>query len=521
MAEGTPTAPIVFTALAERDGVETSPGVFRPIELTDVSLWGGLILLGNGVLNYPGNIVLDPTNTANPPTDFIEGFPAGTGSITYGGADPEDNSGIVRFVSIRWGGFEFAPDEEINGLTLGAVGSGTTIEFVEVFNNSDDGIEFFGGSVNTRYMVMAFNEDESYDSDAGWTGKNQFWFAIQKDLGNGSNYGHEADGGDGDDKTLMPFSTPMIANATFIGSGVGGTNPQDNATFRWKENAAPTYYNSLFTDYKQYAIRIDDADTEGQVTSGLAKIGGSVFGSFGTYDGTVASLARGQKDAELNILNGVNNSNTIIGDSIVVESISRTAAGLLDPRVLDISGPIYDSSTMIDLPDDPFWTVTDHKGAVGTFNWMKGWTYLDQAGFMTTSSEALDTDAEFSNISTRALVGTGANEEMNMGFVITGAEPQTVYITGKGPSLPSEQVANPLADPKITLVDPSDSSIIAENSSWNDSSERGLIQATTIAPANDLEAAIVATLPPGSYTVLVESEGAEGGVAIGEVYLYR
>ena len=272
MADGTPTSPIVFTALAERDGVETAPGVFRDIELTDVSLWGGVILLGEAVVNGPGNIVIDPSNTTDPPTFEIEGFPAGSSDlIQYGGINDEDDSGVLRFVSIRYGGFEFAEDEEINGLTLGAVGSGTTIEFVEVFNNSDDGVEFFGGTVNTKFMVMAFNEDESFDSDQGWRGHNQFWFAIQKDIGNGSNYGAEQDGGDGDDKTLMPFSEPKIANATFIGSGVGGSNPQDNATFRWKDNAAPTYWNSVFTDYKQYGIRVDDDTTVAQIDAGCVR----------------------------------------------------------------------------------------------------------------------------------------------------------------------------------------------------------------------------------------------------------
>ena len=80
------------------------------------------------------------------------------------------------------------------------MGRGTTIEFVEVFNNSDDGVEFFGGTVNTRFMVMAFNEDESFDIDQGYRGKNQFWFAIQKSVGTGSNYGGEHDGGDSPDQ---------------------------------------------------------------------------------------------------------------------------------------------------------------------------------------------------------------------------------------------------------------------------------------------------------------------------------
>lgn len=517
IAEGTPTAPIVFTALAERDGVETSPGVFRPIEITDVSLWGGLILLGEAVVNGPGNIIIDPSNTTNPPTFEVEGFPAGSSDlITYGGINDEDNSGVLRFVSIRYGGFEFAEDEEINGLTLGAVGSGTTIEFVEVFNNSDDGVEFFGGTVNTKFMVMAFNEDESFDSDQGWRGKNQFWFAIQKDVGNGSNYGAEQDGGDGTDKTLEPFSEPKIANATFIGSGVGGGNPQDNATFRWKDNSAPTYWNSVFTDYKQYGIRVDDDATVAQVTAGRASISGSVWGAFGTYDaGTGAgSLTKDQKAAEIAIINGTNN--TIVGDELIVASVSRDGDGTLDPRVLDLDGPVYDMATMMDLPDDPFYSAADHKGAVGTFNWMKGWTALDELGYLATSADDLDLDNEFTNLSTRALIGVGDGEEANLGFVVGGTVPQTVYITAKGPSLTLD---GKLDDPILTLF--SGGAPIETNSSWKDSPNRGLIEATTIPPTDDADAAIVATLPPGLYTATVSSESGNEGIAIGEIYLYR
>jgi trimeric autotransporter adhesin len=522
MAEGTPTKPIVFTALAERDGVALQGGGTRPIELTDVSLWGGVILLGQAILNTPDNPIINPTAPVIG-TFKIEGFPAegGADDITYGGDNDDDNSGVLRFVSIRYGGFEFQQDEEINGLSLGAVGRGTTIEFVEVFNNSDDGVELFGGTVNLKYMVMAFNEDESFDWDQGWRGKGQFWFAIQKDVGNGSNYGAEMDGGDGADKTLMPYAIPMIYNATYIGSGVGGSNPQDNATWRMKDNTGGFYYNSIFTDYKDYAIRIDDDTTKAQYAAGNLSNGGNMFGAFGAWDGTVASLARSGGAEELGMLAGMNNSNSVLGDQIVVESISREKDGKLDPRILDLDGPAYDTATMMALPDnDTFYSIADHKGAIGSFNWLKGWTYLDSEGYMDTSVAAQDTSAEFGNLSTRGLVGTGTNEEMILGFVISGLEPQTVYITGKGPSLSS--LASPLADPKLTLVDPTDNnSVIATNTSWKNSAERGLIEATTIPPTDDKEAAIVVTLPPGSYTVLLESETAAGGVAIGEVYLYR
>ena len=169
IAAGTHNNPIVFTALDERD----NPG---SLSLATTQKWGGLIVLGKADLNHLEDEL------------EIEGFPSGSSEyIKYGGNDDTDNSGVIRYVSIRYGGYEFAAGEEINGLTLGAVGSGTTIEYVEVYNNSDDGIEFFGGTVNTKYMVMAYNEDESFDIDQGYRGKNQFWFVIQKpaDVGGG------------------------------------------------------------------------------------------------------------------------------------------------------------------------------------------------------------------------------------------------------------------------------------------------------------------------------------------------
>jgi hypothetical protein len=291
-----------------------------------------------------------------------------------------------------------------------------------------------------------------------------------------------------------------------------------------KDNTGGFYYNSIFTDYKDYAIRIDDDTTKAQYTAGNLGNGGNVFGAFGTWDGTVASLARSGGAEELGMLAGLSNSNTVLGDQIVVEFISREADGMLDPRVLDLDGPVYDPATMMVLPDnDQFYSVADHKGAIGTFNWLKGWTYLDSQGYMDTSAAAQDTDAEFLNISTRGLIGTGLNEEMNLGFIITGTEPQTVYITGRGPSLGALGVASPLDDPKITLFDPSVNppAEILRNTSWKDSAERGLIEATKIAPTFDEEAAIVITLSPGAYTVLLQSESGNEGIAIGEVYLYR
>jgi hypothetical protein len=384
MAEGTPSAPIVFTALAERDGIDG-----QPITLEDSGLWGGLIILGNAILNTPDNPIINPTSPVIGTFD-VEGFPAGsTDDITYGGDNDEDNSGVLRYVSIRFGGYEFAPDEEINGLTLGAVGSGTTIEYIEVFNNQDDGVEFFGGTVNTKYMVMAFNEDESFDWDQGFRGNGQYWFAIQRSVGEGSNYSLEMDGGDGDVKTLEPFAIPQIYNLTVIGSGADSANPQTNAALRMKENTGGFFHNSIFTDLLDYAIRIDDTDTENQQAAGNLGTFGVVWGTFGASDGSVASLTNNGSAAELAVINGIDNSNTIADP--LLGGISRTPDAGLDP-IPAAGSPAY--AEPFSAPVSDFFDDVDYKGAfaASTGNWAAGWTYLSQQGYFGNEARYIQTN---------------------------------------------------------------------------------------------------------------------------------
>ena len=141
-AQGTAEKPIIFTALSDDLSDATDLGQ------ADKGLWGGLIVLGKSTLNSPSANAVDGVITDN-----IEGIPVTEPRGQFGGSDEGDDSGVIRYVSIRHGGSVIGADNKINGLTLGAVGPGTTIEYVEVFANKDDGIEFFGGTVNTRYMV--------------------------------------------------------------------------------------------------------------------------------------------------------------------------------------------------------------------------------------------------------------------------------------------------------------------------------------------------------------------------------
>ena len=134
------------------------------------------------------------------------------------------------------------------------MGSGTTIEHIEVINNDDDGYEWFGGTVNTKWLVSAFNTDDAFDYDEGFRGKGQFWFVIQgADNGIGNRAG-EHDGGTTPEDGL-PYANPQIYNVTYIGSGMNSANAENDLTFIFRDNAGGGYYNSVFYGFQQHGDR--------------------------------------------------------------------------------------------------------------------------------------------------------------------------------------------------------------------------------------------------------------------------
>lgn len=182
MAEGTSTSPIIFTT----DIDEIKPGEIDSPNLdeTNSGEWGGLIILGNAPIS-------DESNSG---TEQIEGIPGDVTMAEYGGTDPNDNSGILRYVSIRHGGTRLGDGDEINGLTLGGVGAGTTIDHVEIVGNLDDGIEFFGGTVNVSNLLVWAADDDAIDIDQGYSGtiSNAIVIAFS-----GTDHGLEIDGPEG------------------------------------------------------------------------------------------------------------------------------------------------------------------------------------------------------------------------------------------------------------------------------------------------------------------------------------
>jgi hypothetical protein len=185
VAAGIPTAPIIFTSVADEISPEqVAAGSFASPNLrsTDQGLWGGLIILGRAPISASANEIQ------------IEGIPTTDANGLYGGNNPTDNSGIIKYVSIRHGGANIGNGNEINGLTLGGVGSGTVVENIEIIGNQDDGVEFFGGTVNVTHLLVLNSGDDAVDTDQAWSGTLDNFIVI---CGNATDHALEIDGPEG------------------------------------------------------------------------------------------------------------------------------------------------------------------------------------------------------------------------------------------------------------------------------------------------------------------------------------
>ncbi|WP_438973398.1 hypothetical protein, partial [Polaribacter sp.] len=165
MAAGTAQLPIIFTMAADPlTAADVAAGTYFHAAggtalLNQGGQWGGLIILGTNQIGAGANN-----------TDAIEGIAAGQAFADYGGTDTDDNSGVLKYISIRHGGATIANGDEINGLTLGGVGNGTIIENIEIISNTDDGIEFFGGNVNVNNLLVYNQSDDAIDIDQAYSG---------------------------------------------------------------------------------------------------------------------------------------------------------------------------------------------------------------------------------------------------------------------------------------------------------------------------------------------------------------
>lgn len=258
-AVGTAERPIVFTSA-------------RPIGQRSPGDWGGLILIGNGIVNRGSPTILEGSGTgaANPEVNYA------------GGSNNADNSGVLQYVRVEYAGYATAADAELNSFTFAAVGSGTTIDHLQSMAGLDDSFEFFGGAVDARYLISYEAGDDHFDMSEGYEGRLQYLIAFQSQrldprpaAGSYSSdpQGIENDGCAGQNClggfNSEPFTIPVVANYTLVGTGPGvvdGTSGGIGAVLR--RGTAGHYVNGVITRWPAGALSIRDAETVARATAG-------------------------------------------------------------------------------------------------------------------------------------------------------------------------------------------------------------------------------------------------------------
>jgi hypothetical protein len=229
IANGTSNAPIVLTSPQDGfiEGTTPNPGDL-----------GGIVVSGNAPVNAC------PTAPFDCRSEFDQ-------SQRYGGDDPTESSGSISFFQVRYAGIEFAPNAEVNSFTFQGVGSGTNVHHLQAFRGQDDGVEFFGGTVNVRKMVVTEGGDDAVDWDLGWAGNLQDGLVVHGE-GFGEDFGVEG-ASNPDNFDALPRATPAVANYTFIGNGNGSVG------LLHKDGSGGRFFNTVVTDFPEACIEWADA----------------------------------------------------------------------------------------------------------------------------------------------------------------------------------------------------------------------------------------------------------------------
>ena len=378
IANGTASAPIVFTS-------ERAPGE------REAGDWGGLVICGQA----PNNLPNDATNRQ------LEG---GYGAF-HGGTDPADNSGSLKYVRLEYAGIPINPNQEVNSLTLGSVGSATTIDYVQASFGLDDSFEWFGGTVNAKHLIAYKGLDDDFDTDNGFSGYVQFGVGIRGAAiadQSGSN-GFECDN-DANGSANTPFTSAIFANMSIIGAK-GATNIAIDPLFQngaqLRRNNKQKIYNTVITGYP-YGVYIDsqkgsakvnaangDIDLQNVILAGVEGWGPGGFGlgwsvnvkPMGVAVPGFENMASGTNGAAILIGdkspedwfkslagNKILGSNANMGLSSTLWSAGRPTFVLTTGTSESLIGPKLKS----DLP--AFFEATDYVGAFKSTDWTAGWS---------------------------------------------------------------------------------------------------------------------------------------------------
>lgn len=325
---GTPANPVTMTSANDAEATESTRGQ-----------WGGLILNGNA-----------PINGCSEGTQLCEAEGEGSTGL-YGGNDPEDSSGNLNYLVVKYAGYEITPENELNGIAFQGIGSGTLVDYVQVHNNSDDGMEFFGGRVQIKHVLLTGNADDNVDWVLGWEGKAQFVVVYQTDTGD---QGIEADNLDTANDTL-PRSRPDIANITMIGNANGDLGMLlREGTGAHIKNAVVTGFGDACVDIDNAATFINGGSSATDLTGELT-ITNSIVDCDTNFDEQVDDnwkVSDWYEGQDGNMVGGANMTGTYVNSSEV---------NAMTPATLT----------------DPFFENVDYIGAVPSAeeDWTQGWTF--------------------------------------------------------------------------------------------------------------------------------------------------
>jgi len=370
-AQGTATAPIVFTSA--RSAGNRKPGD-----------WGGIIIIGNGIINRSGSPIL------------TEGGAAGQAENYAGGTDNNDNSGTLRYVRIEFAGFDISngAGQELNTLSSYAVGRGTTYEYIQALAGLDDSFEWWGGAVDGRYLVSYESGDDHFDWTEGYQGRNQFLIGFQQErllpapgtgVPSADPRGFEGDGCDpavsGCLEQSAPFSMPVFANFTMVGPGPLGNIPSDGNGAVLRRSTGGTLFNGVIGRWKGTALNIRDAFTDSLFEQrDSLNIANIILAQNGfNFDTVGAYFAQQSKFGTANAVqafDGTVRVDTLLGINITPTSLDWTpkagspAAGTGSAQVPAHFAARTGSFFGAAMPQTNFIGAADPTGT----KWWQGWT---------------------------------------------------------------------------------------------------------------------------------------------------
>lgn len=338
-AIGTATNPIVMTSVNDMLGLSDDESAAE---------WGGLVLLGKA-----------PTNKCDQAALASCQVEAEGEAGPYGGDDEDDNSGALRYLQVRYAGFEVIPDNELNGITFAGVGRGTTVDHIQVHNNLDDGVEFFGGTVDAKYVVLTGNRDDSLDWADGWTGRMQHVLVRHNPNDTKANRGIEADNQSGN-FTAEPVSKPQIANMTIVGNNFDGEDDSEGVLLR--AGTAAELYNFVITGPAGMGECFEINSDESVTNAGNGEI---------IFRNSIIDCAEPTKDS----VDGNGNVTLDAEAWFMQQPGNMITDALLGGYIPAPNSPALANGYNVANNVDPWFDTVDYIGAFdGTTDWTVGWT---------------------------------------------------------------------------------------------------------------------------------------------------